>query len=509
VIRAGVHIEQPIAGIEYILPVIDVSYVLITFSAQTDDRGRYSRRRDFSVVLDATAFDIDKPIVESDTAALDLFALSFVTARSDAAEVTDLATSLFGKNPQDTALVSEAVVTVLGYVRSFLETIEATDDLDGEAGVDDDQNIQFFKLRTDLLHVLELVAVTVAFAREFTETSIVSDAATKELSKNLSDLTATADAIGKTLGKALTDSSEVADVILHAVSKNLAENSVISDVLAKLLVKLFSETTDVSSLVAKTLNKPVSDAGEVADLFARTVAFVRAFTEVIEATDDLDGEAGVDDDQNMHFFKNHTDISHAAELAILVVAYTRAFTDATQTADTAQKDVGLGIADDPTTPDETQLDVTKPLLELPQVADVLARIVAYVRAPDNNSVAADQIAKLLEREVSETIDVADLVDVTIVDLGREEADTVSAAELLTKLFDAVKTETITSVDAAAIGFSAPHSDICTILDSNIKSVGVRPSDSVVSADNGSLLNQDYFDSNDYFAEDYFGTSRTF
>ena len=191
-----------------------------------------------------------------------------------------------------------------------------------------------------------------------------------------------------------------------------------------------TEILDIGDIAAIASQKPISEAEEVADTFVRTVAYSRSPSDSVGVTDDIDGEAGVDDDQNIQFWKNRTDQANASE--------------------TVGKDFVTSRSDTSNAAEAKILQFAKPVSDGSEVSD------AEIRS-----------------------------------IGKPISDSGEAAEAKILAFAAIKTD---STDAA---------------ENAIKSVGKIRSDSATSSDSGTLLNQDYVDNPNYFADDYVGAKRAF
>lgn len=78
-----------------------------------------------------------------------------------------------GKNLIDSISASESLK--FDSAKSLSDQVYATDDLGGEASIDDDQTIQFIKVRSDTTFVSESLDRTAAYQRQFADSSISSD----------------------------------------------------------------------------------------------------------------------------------------------------------------------------------------------------------------------------------------------------------------------------------------------------------------------------------------------
>ena len=498
-IRASVHIEQPVIGIEYILPVVDVSYILITFSAQTDDRGLYRKTKEFSIVFDAATLDVNKAFSEALSAALDVFAWSFTKSAADNPKTLDTPTLTAAKPLTDTAVANEVLARAAGYIRAFNEVIFATDDLDGEASPEDDQEIQFTKARSDLAHALDVFSRVVFFSRDLIETPKTVELVARDVHKVLTDGAQSGDLPQILVSKPFLDAVISTDIALRAYQLGKFEAPQLFDILVASVTKPFTDAASALDTPAKTVDKPaIADLCAAADTFEKVVGFIRTFNDTAFATDDLDGEASPEDDQEIQFTKARSDLTHALDVLNRTVNYLRAFTDSAASPDLPQLHVTKPFTDAAASADALLLNVTLGRVEPLEAVDALVALV--IKPLTELPVALDTPAKTIEKPT-----LADTADAADFDLK---------LDIMLRIFNtAHATDDLdgeaSPEDDQEIQFVKARNDAGLALEQHIKSTSKPYSDSVGSADSGSLINQDYFDSNDYFAEDYFGTSRTF
>jgi hypothetical protein len=99
------------------------------------------------------------------------------------------------------------------YVKNVSEQIFATDDIDGEASAEDDQEIAFVKTRTEIIGITDVFDRDVAFLRNFTETPAANDSPAKVVGRPLSDNGSASDTFAKNVVylRDFTDSSGMTD----------------------------------------------------------------------------------------------------------------------------------------------------------------------------------------------------------------------------------------------------------------------------------------------------------
>jgi hypothetical protein len=140
----------------------------------------------------------------------------------------------------------------------------------------------------------------------------------KEDTATLSDGTAFS------FGKLLTDTPFVSDAQARAFGKYAAHTLTAMDARTLAFGKGLFDTATLSDGTAFSFGKLLTDTPFVSDAQART--FGKFLTSTATATDDLDGEATTEDDQEIQFFKvlNHT--TSAADTKTLTVSLAKADT---------------------------------------------------------------------------------------------------------------------------------------------------------------------------------------
>lgn len=107
------------------------------------------------------------------------------------------------KGLEDSISASESIK--FDSVKSLSDQVYATDDLGGEASLDDDQTIQFIKVRSDIAFVSESLDRTAAYQRQFTDSSLTSDLTLLSVSVGLEDALQAVETTVKLLDKSESD----------------------------------------------------------------------------------------------------------------------------------------------------------------------------------------------------------------------------------------------------------------------------------------------------------------
>ena len=109
---------------------------------------------DFQAVTDLTATGVNKGVSDNSGAA-DAATLGFGTVQSDSGATSDqIDTFAIGKGLQDTPVTSEN--QNMDFHKFIDEVTGVTDDLDGEATAEDDQEMTFTKVRSNLATMTDL-----------------------------------------------------------------------------------------------------------------------------------------------------------------------------------------------------------------------------------------------------------------------------------------------------------------------------------------------------------------
>ena len=200
---------------------------------------------DAGVATDQLSNDVGKATDEIvlGYAAEDYFAQDYNTGDASILASDNLETIEVGKNPSDTALTSEQQQFVL--TKQLTDTVFVTDDIDGEASILDDQEMHFFKIRSDL--------------------GFASDALANSLSKPLADAGSASDTQSSNVGKSIADIAVTSEDQEFAIGKFLADTPLASDALAVASTKLLTDSGIGSDQEVKLAGKVISDSASSGD----------------------------------------------------------------------------------------------------------------------------------------------------------------------------------------------------------------------------------------------------
>ena len=173
-------------------------------------------------------FDINLPKMPGPYFAEDYVASDYTT-QEGFAFARDFPIMGPGKVMNDGFSVSETFTRQSDFVREFTDVVYFTDDVDGNASILDDQEMQFFKFTTDIPGVSDLFERTVAYSRAFSDTPSASESINVLTSKFIYDIPVASETIAKSYSRPSADSALVGDAAIVAQGKVLLNLAAITD----------------------------------------------------------------------------------------------------------------------------------------------------------------------------------------------------------------------------------------------------------------------------------------
>lgn len=193
----------------------------------------------------------------------------FILARifTETPLLTDAEVKAFFKNLTEAPTVSDLPSLRPGKVES------------DAAGFSDDDTLQFGKVPSD--------------------TTLFVDTQALDVSKLLTDSPAVSEALAKGISTLYGDASNVAESHSKAISKDIYEFYAL-DYFQEDYVRSPTEVS-FDDAFAQFINKALGDGAGLTDL--QTFDIAKSLQDGVTATDDFDGEATTEDDQEIHFVK--------------------------------------------------------------------------------------------------------------------------------------------------------------------------------------------------------------
>lgn len=228
---------------------------------------------DSSVAAEAVALGATKQLSD-DYAVSESAILTAAKALQDQASLTDGERRAFEKAIQDEPSITESQVFAI--VKALEDGVNATDDVDG-ADLDDEQNIRFFKVTSDLAAATENIELVADFVRAFSDAGAITDVDVAGIGKFLADEAVIDDplsfsvAISRAdiglaaeqavlgLSKALTDTGSVTEAISIAIDfvRSLSDTSVAIEDLSVSIGKSLGDSASVTEVIQLVLSIPV------------------------------------------------------------------------------------------------------------------------------------------------------------------------------------------------------------------------------------------------------------
>ena len=146
----------------------------------------------------------------------------------------------------------------------------------------------------------------------------------------LLDTSSVSDSDVRLFFKTLTDNSVAVDAAVKTFQAVRSDNTATTDEKVLSVFKVLADIATVTDLTANSLTRPTANSAGVTD--ARTATFNKIAAETVNATDDIDGAASIQDDQEVHFFKTRSDTATALDAIVRTLAQFLADTASTTDA---------------------------------------------------------------------------------------------------------------------------------------------------------------------------------
>lgn len=310
---------------------------------------------------------------------------------------------------------------------------------------------------------------------------------------NASDNAFLADVLKFLLGKEFQDSIGVREQKSVDLSKLESDSASVSEVAAKSVFKPQSELLIVEQLVAVSTDKVLAES--VLSISSDPVfSLDKSLSDSVFATDDFDGDASIEDDQSMAYVKVRSDTASASDLFNRTVVFDRNFSDSSNLIDALSYDLSKALSDAYFVSESHSSSVGKSLSDSGSFVDSPVFGLGK-NLTDSAAFSEDQVFGLGKALSDEPL--ASDVFTRVVSFSRDFSELVGVTD---------------DVNGAAVDddqtaqYFKNLTNIGSLSDSDVKSVGKNPSDSAIFAESGNLERQNYVDTMTYFSENYVGTS---
>jgi hypothetical protein len=246
-LRAAITIVDPRVGVDYVMPLAEIDYVLMTVGARLDTTGLFRFIQDVVAVADGTAYSLTKPLSDAVTPpdAISVSALKALAdgfAMNDGSEAVDGSTYSFSKGISNVTFTSDATTTT---ALKLLQDTQTLQDLVAKTpnkaladvfDLTDDETVAALKGLSDSVTMQDTIATLLIFIRNFSDTISVTDVDSRvfTLPKTEQIFVADTDNIDyqKNIadGFAMNDGSEAVDGSTYSFHKGISNVAFVGDV---------------------------------------------------------------------------------------------------------------------------------------------------------------------------------------------------------------------------------------------------------------------------------------
>lgn len=241
----------------------------------------------------------------------------------------------------------------------------------------------------------------------------LSDRPFKLLSKPFSDLSSITDRPFQLVGKNLLNYGNISDFTTYITGKNLQDTSTLSDVLTTVWVvdRQFSNNTllqdtksvlfaknlfNTSSLSDSVYNhtfKVVKDISETSDVFSRVVNYDRVFNDFAIGTDDIFGNADIDDQQVAAVVKSVLNFTAITDSFDRSITFNRTFQNQSDLSDSSFRAIGKNVLNEAAVTDLFDVDIVfnRTFSHTSTLSDTKYIGFSKIATPDSVSLSDDAI----------------------------------------------------------------------------------------------------------------------
>lgn len=323
------------ATVTNVIPIADISWITIVYEASVDYIGLNPVISEIAVVV---TDDVAKGLLKS-----------FTEAQSATDELQPF---VINKALREDKTLTELVV--YDFRKEVSDLVDATDDLLGEANVDDDQVMFFVKGATQ-------------------------------------DYVSTSDSDLLEFGKGINDSTGAADSDpIFIVNKGLLDQSSASDSLGFNYQKPLSDNEDIAN---------------TSDEIALSMHFNRSLTDSADATDDFDGVATSEDDQTMSIAKARTELVSPTDLFSFLFGST--LQDSWTVSDQHITVFGKGLTDSASTSELQVFNINKVLADVVSTSETFDESIISETVNSENTTVSESSSLLTEKGLADSASTGD------------------------------------------------------------------------------------------------------
>jgi hypothetical protein len=440
--------------------------------------------------FDQSNVTVQKPLSERPVVASWAYRL-IAKPLTEACLLLDENAKLTGKDAKDTALamdrlrddflkaIVDAVFFEASTQRALLKRIAdiatVTDDVDGAASAEDDQEIAFLKQVQHRLAVSDSLIRSVGFTRAFSDEALLLASIQLALERLARDLIGLSDQRQASLFKPAIEAIEWLDHIAKVIVSKPHEQAIAIDQAAKDVARIGLDALNIGELRVSRHTKPSGDAIDLSD-----VTLIRPAKNTNEAVAFVDA-------------------------LIRSIGFIRLFDDRAQLLEASSKSVTKLTSDSTTTSDRIQRQSEKTTRDQALIADVSRR--DLMRVVLESAFISSVAVRFLERRL--TLDVLGASDVLMRLFYRVQGEELSFSDQLRRALG-----TALSEQSGVVEQLAKHGNVLlrhgtSFLDRVERVAGKRLNDAVTMSDSGYWDQQSYAADPAFFAADYVGKRQFF
>lgn len=236
-------------------------------------------------------------------------------------------------------------------------------------GAMDKALLSFFKTKTENLQLAE--DVTTQFYKNLRETLGLSDKQIFAVFKKLVDEAGVQDLYQMRFARSRFEQAGARDDYQHILNKQPKEIVGVQDLQGFTLYRGFNEAGAASESSLRVLTKNNYELGIFTE--TRRVNVSKVLNDYLNVTDDVDGAASIEDDQEMQFIKQRTDLGAVSDSLAFAMSYVRFYTDSYKALDKITFGFGKSILDTGRFSDSKTFVVSKKLVDSFGSRDLLAK----------------------------------------------------------------------------------------------------------------------------------------
>ena len=298
------------------------------------------------------------------------------------------------------------------------------------------------------------------------------------------------------LVKQFAEDTQVSEQKILEVGKQLQDDGIFTDEEILAFSKFLAEAPLITEQHTISFSRAVPDE-EALVQDAELRSFVKNLTSNVYATDDVDGEASILDDQEIQFFKNVTHVASASDSLSIQASFVRLFSESSAVSEAFFQNVGKQFSEATALQDDIIRDASKNTSEIIGVGETYSGHFETTRA--DTGLVADALVNSFSKTFADSIVLNDDLGASIV-YERDFYNTANVTDDVDGL--------ASILDDQEISFVKTNNNTLFVAETDVLGVGKVLEETTSFADAGSLVSQGYCDLS-YFDSDYVGAIRTF